>query len=104
LLIAVVPSAWKSVPLVIPLMRKCVTSVLSTAARSSTIRPDWVSSTVVMSATTGVSPTGVTVMVDVATSLWAATEEPSSDASRPKLPARLVCRSGVKRRPAWPSA
>jgi len=101
-LMAVLPSAWKRVPLVMPLMRKWLTSAPSVACRSTTIKAVWVSSSVVMSGTTGVSPTGVTVMVEVATPLWAATFVPSSDDSTPKLPARLVCRSGVKVSPAWP--
>ena len=45
-------------------------------------------------ALTAGSLTGVTLMVEVATPLWAATEEPSSEDSTLKLPARLVCRSG----------
>ena len=36
------------------------------ALRSSAIAPDWVSSSVVMSAAWGVSPMGVTVIVEVA--------------------------------------
>jgi len=63
-----------------------------------------VSSTVVMFAATGVSPTGVTVMVEVATALWAATLEPSSEASTPKLPGSTESAVGVKRSPAWPWA
>jgi len=57
---AVVPSAWNRLPLLMALTRKWVTSVPSVGWRSTTIRPDWVSSTVVVSATTGVSPTGIT--------------------------------------------
>ena len=49
-----------------PDISKCVTSAPSLAFLFITIAPDCVSSTVVMSATTGVSPTGVTVIVDVA--------------------------------------
>jgi len=92
------------VPFVMPLMRKWLTSAPSTAARFNKMKPDWVSSSVVMSVTTGVSPTAVTLMVDVATPLWAATENPSSDDSSPKLPPRLVFGFGVKRSPARPSA
>jgi len=97
---AVLPSAWKSVPLLMPLTRKWLTSPPSVGCRSATIRPVWVSSIVVMSATTGVSPTGVTVMVEVATADCAATLVPSSDDCTPKLPSAVTFESGVKVSPA----
>ena len=74
------------------------------ALRSSRLRPDCMSSSVVLSATTGVSPTGVTVMVEVATALCAATLLPSSDDSTAKLPGRTEAAVGVKVSPAWPWA
>jgi len=57
-----------------------------------------------MSGATGVSPTGITLMVEVATPLWAATEEPSSEDSTPKLQGRFESAAGVKRSLAWPWA
>jgi len=68
------------------------------------MRPDWVSSKVVVSPTTGVSPTGTIEMVEVATPLWAATELPSSDDCTSKLPSAVTFELGVKRSPAWPWA
>ena len=87
-------------PLAIPEMRKWVTSAPSLALRSTTMSPDCVSSSVVMLATCGVSPTGVTVMVEVATPLCTATVLPSSEDSTSKLPAAVEFGEGVNRRPA----
>ena len=58
----------------------------------------------VLSAEVGASLTGVTVMVEVATPLWAATVEPSSEDSTSKLPAVLMSLVGLNFRPAWASA
>ena len=67
LAICVVPSFRNSVPLVMPVILKCVTSTPSTALREMT-RPDvvCVSSLVVALVTDGVSATGFTVMLAVA--------------------------------------
>ena len=86
------------------LILKWVTSAPSLALRLSTIAPDWVSSSVVMSAACGVSPTGVTVIVDVAAALCAATLVPFSDDSTSKLPSVLELAVGVNFRPALPCA
>ena len=65
-----------------PEVRKCVTSGPSSGFGVITMGAEGVSSKVVMSATTGVSPTGVTVIVEVAMALWVATVLPSSDRTR----------------------
>ena len=69
-----------------------------------TMAPDCVSSRVVILATCGVSPTGVTVIVEVAAELWAATVVPSSDDSTSKLPAVFEFTVGVNLSPALASA
>ena len=61
----VVPLLLYSVPPAIFLIWKCVTSAPSTTARSMTIKPESVSSAVVLSLTVGVSGIGLTVMVNV---------------------------------------
>src|SRR5229473_750961 len=67
LLIGVTTLFWNRVPLVIPVILKCVTSAPSTALRVMT-RPDvdCVSSLVVVFVTDGVSAIGVIVIVAVA--------------------------------------
>ena len=64
LLIAVVPSFWNSVPLVMPVILKNATAELSAALRETT-SPDalWVSSLVVALVTDGVSARSLTVML-----------------------------------------
>ena len=103
-MISVVPSFWYSVPFWMFEIRRCVTSAPSAALRSRTMPPDCVSSSVVMSDACGVSPTGVTLIVDVATPLWAATDVPFSEDSTSKLPAAFVFEDGVNFSPACPSA
>ena len=67
LLICVVPSFWNSVPLVMFVILKCVTSVPSAAFRETTSpEVDCVSSLVVAFVTDGVSATGLTVICAVA--------------------------------------
>ncbi len=77
---------------------KWVTSAPSLALRLSTMSPDCVSSSVVMLAACGVSPTGVIVIVEVATPLWAATDVPFWDDSTSKVAAVLRSASGRRRR------
>ncbi len=86
------------------LILKCVTSAPSAALRLMTMAPDCASSSVVMFAACGVSPTGVTVIVEVATPLWAATVEPSSEDSTSKLPVVSLSVAGVNLSPACASA
>ena len=86
------------------LILKCVTSPPSFALRLMTIAPDCASSKVVMLATCGVSPTGVTVIVEVTELLWAATDVPFSEDSTSKLPVVSTSVAGVNFRPDWASA
>ena len=67
LVIDVMPSFWNRVPFVMPVILKCVTSAPSAALRLMT-RPlvVWTSSLVVALVTDGVSATGLTVIVAVA--------------------------------------
>ena len=90
----VTPSAWNSVPPLMLEIRKCVTSAPSLACRSRTIAPDWVSSTVTKPGTIGVSPTGVIVIVEVATPDCAATVVPSCDDSTLKEPGAVAFAGG----------
>ena len=69
-----------------------------------TIAPDCVSSSVVMLAACGVSPTGVTVIVDVAAELCAPTDVPFSDDSTSKLPSVVLFDDGVNFKPDRASA
>ncbi len=83
---------------------KWVTSAPSLALRFSTMSPDCVSSSVVMFAACGVSPTAVMVMV----AFTVFPPRPGSlldvEAWAVKLPLALVFRDGVNFRPALPSA
>ena len=83
-------------------MRKWVTSVPSLAFRSRAMLPDWASSSVVMLAACGVSPTGVMVMVEVAMPLWAATLDPFCELWTSKVAGAVRSRAGVNFRPACP--
>ncbi|TXT16435.1 MAG: hypothetical protein FD138_4756 [Planctomycetota bacterium] len=104
MLIGVVPSLLNSVPPVMPLILKCVTSALSAALRLMTMAPESVSSSVERFATCGVSPTGVTVIEHVAGLASAATDEPFFESSTTKLPAVLLFGDGRNLIPACPCA
>src|SRR5947208_948822 len=105
LAIGVTPSFWNSVPLVMAVILKCVTSGPSTGLRLIT-RPlvVCVSSGVVASVTLGVSATGVTVIVARA----AGPPTPASvllvDERTWKLPRPKKFGLGVYFRPALPWA
>ena len=105
LAIGVVPSFWNSVPLVMLVILKCVTSAPSPALRQMT-RPlvVCVSSSVVALVTDGVSATALTVIVAVT----ALPPSPASallvEACTSKLPVPEKLAAGVNFRPALPWA
>src|ERR1700674_4056010 len=105
LAIAVVPSFLKSVPLVMFVILKCVTSVPSAALRLIT-SPEvvWVSSLVVAFVTDGVSATAFTVIVAVADPLLKPLPDESVAPWTWKLPLAKESAAGVNFNPALPSA
>ena len=103
LVIAVVPSFWNSVPFVIAVILKCVTSAPSAALRLMT-RPEvvWVSSFVVAFVTDGVSATALTVMVAVITPPPRPASVFAVEACIWKLPLPKKFAFGVNFSPAFP--
>src|SRR6202521_6038172 len=105
LLITVVPSFLKSVPLVMLVILKCVTSAPSAGLRLIT-KPEvvWVSSLVVASVTDGVSAAAFTVIVAEARPPPNPPLVAFSDACTSKLPLAKEFAAGVNFKPALPSA
>jgi hypothetical protein len=105
LLMTVVPSFLYSVPLLMPVILKWVTSAPSTALRLNT-SPLLVCTPgeVLALLTLGVSATGVTVMVAVAVAPPRPPSLPAVAACAANEPALSLSAVGVNFRPAWPSA
>src|SRR5260370_1096914 len=105
LLIGVTPLFWNRLPLVIPVILKCVTSAPSTALRVMT-SPEvvCVSSLVVEFVTEGVSGIGVMVIVAVAARGLSTVPTASVEPCTWKLPATIEFAVGVNFNPAPPSA
>ena len=103
--IAVVPSFWNRLPLVMPVILKWVTSVLSAALRVST-KPEvvWVAGIVLALVTDGVSATGVIVMTAFTVLPASPPFTPLDDACAVKAPVALELAVGVNFSPALPSA